>query len=243
MPDFTCGEKVAERSWCSEHVAVEHTSGQRVRLILLDEELSRDELLPLRLERDWFRWVSLVRDPNVLAVHEFGRAGSRVYFTIEWFDGHPLHLGRPWPRDEALLLVAQLCRGLAAIHGHQLVVRDLGPQRILIGALAKIVLDPEWMFQSDPARALTPEESLGKPISLRTDLHSLAAISFELLAGFPPWDRGNSPALLLTRLTEPPRRIGPPALDAFMQRALAVDPQRRPPDAMTFLAELERAVE
>jgi hypothetical protein len=92
-------------------------------------------------------------------------------------------------------------------------------------------------------RYLAPEQLRGAPATPMSDVHALAAVTYEMLAGAPAYEAASPVALAEAHA----RGVGPipnvpPALDATVRRALAPDPDARPADAAAFAAELEAAV-
>jgi eukaryotic-like serine/threonine-protein kinase len=74
--------------------------------------------------------------PNVVAVHDVGTHGARMFVAMElvegqslaqWLDGEP----RPW--REVLAMAIQAGRGLAAAHAVGIVHRDFKPDNVLVG--------------------------------------------------------------------------------------------------------------
>jgi eukaryotic-like serine/threonine-protein kinase len=100
---------------------------------------------------------------------------------------------------------------------------------------------------------MAPEQILtSAKVDARADLYSLGAMLYEVLTGLPPFGRGQMMEILTRHVREAvvppsqrPRAEGarpiPPALDAFVVRALAKKPEERQPDAAAFIAELEAA--
>ena len=101
---------------------------------------------------------------------------------------------------------------------------------------------------------MAPEQIVGEPVSRSMDIFALGVIVYEMCAGAPPWD-GPEPGAVMKAVVESPL---PPlenvrsgahlalgrteALSKFLNRALAKDPEKRPPDMQTFLEKLEVAL-
>ena len=152
---------------------------------------------------------------------------------------------------------AQVCGALAAVHRLSIVHRDLKPAnirllrhgndahfvKVLDFGIAK-VLEPGVVEGVSPQTAtglvagtpgyLSPEQALGDPVTPKSDLYSLGAILYELLAGKRPF-AGKTPVEVVTKHVRdppPPLPAGlPPALDRLVMRMLEKDPEHRPASA------------
>jgi serine/threonine protein kinase len=146
--------------------------------------------------------------------------------------------------------LAQVCEGLSFIHGRGLLHRDVKPSNILVTPARKAVLVDFGLakrFSDDPItdhgrvvgtyRYMSPEQARGEPLDRRSDLYSLGATLYELLAGRPPFPHHNQLELLEAIIhKEPPElaRINPgapPPLCGLTGRLLAKRPQDRPDNA------------
>ncbi|MFZ1177002.1 MAG: serine/threonine protein kinase, partial [Mycobacterium sp.] len=86
---------------------------------------------------------------------------------------------------------------------------------------------------------VAPEQLLGKPLDGRADQYALAATTFHLLTGTPPFHDSNRAVVISRHLSTPPPRISERRpdlahLDAVLARALAKDPNERYPNCVEF---------
>jgi serine/threonine protein kinase len=146
--------------------------------------------------------------------------------------------------------LAQVCDGLSFIHGHGLLHRDVKPSNILVTAARKAILVDFGLakrFSDDQItdhgrvvgtyRYMSPEQARGETLDRRSDLYSLGASLYELLAGRPPFTHPNQFQLLEAIVSrEPPEilRINPGAplpLVRLTERLLRKRPEDRPEHA------------
>src|SRR5207237_802751 len=88
---------------------------------------------------------------------------------------------------------------------------------------------------------MSPEQALGeRELDGRSDMYSLAAVGYQMLAGTPPFQATSAAALLMKHVGERPVPIAqmrpdiPPGLAAAIDRALAKKPEDRWADAADF---------
>ncbi|HEY0138718.1 MAG TPA: serine/threonine-protein kinase, partial [Nannocystis sp.] len=79
--------------------------------------------------------------PNVVAVHDVGVVGERVYLAMEFVDGQTLgawvEATRPGWR-EVLRVILAAGEGLAAAHAKGLIHRDIKPDNIMVGGDGRV---------------------------------------------------------------------------------------------------------
>jgi serine/threonine-protein kinase len=88
---------------------------------------------------------------------------------------------------------------------------------------------------------MSPEQAVGeREVDGRSDLYSLGVLGYQMLTGRVPFTAGNSMALLLKHVSEPPRPISelrpdvPRALRDVVERAMQKSPDDRWPTALAM---------
>jgi serine/threonine-protein kinase len=95
---------------------------------------------------------------------------------------------------------------------------------------------------------MSPEQVRGRRVDAASDLYSLGALAYHLVAGRPPFSGENAIAVGFAHLSEmppPPRQIRsdvPVELDAVIMRALAKEPSDRPRSALEIRSALTAPV-
>jgi Tol biopolymer transport system component/tRNA A-37 threonylcarbamoyl transferase component Bud32 len=195
--------------------------------------------------------------PNILAVYDIGIEGGSSYIVTEVLDGETLRDrmdGRPLPPRKAADYALQIANGLAAAHERGVIHRDIKPSnlfvttdgriKILDFGLAKLIgaessLNTETVDVNGLAPTvmgtvtyMSPEQARGHRIDHRTDIFSFGAVLFEMLCGFPPFQRATQGDTLNAILHDEPSdipRISPsiPALERIVRRCLEKKPEER----------------
>jgi eukaryotic-like serine/threonine-protein kinase len=230
-----------------------------VAVKLLAEHLADDSQFVARFRREALSAARLVH-PNVVQVFDFGldEASGRQYIVMELIRGQS---GAEILRDEgvlsvqeALSMVLQACRGLDYAHRNGVVHRDVKPGNLLRAedgvvkladfGIAKAVSDESAITQVGSvigtAAYLAPEQAAGEEVGPPADLYALGVVTYQFLSGRLPYEAQSLTELALKQMREIPPpldELNPevtPQLAVAVDRALALDPRERYPDAESF---------
>jgi serine/threonine-protein kinase len=223
-----------------------------VALKVLHPELAAS-LGPERFQRE-IRVAARLQHPHVLTVLDSGAVGERLWFTMPYVQGESLRdrlrRERQLPLDDALRIAREAAQALQYAHEQGVIHRDIKPENMLLtrdgntlvadfgiaralGTAGDERLTETGLAVGTPAY-MSPEQAAGdRGLDARTDVYSLAAVLYEMLAGEPPYTGATTQALIAKRLTEPPpsvRSMRPnvaEAVDLAIRKALSPVPADR----------------
>ncbi|MEL6951274.1 MAG: protein kinase [Pseudomonadota bacterium] len=166
---------------------------------------SEQMLARFRAER---QILAQLQHPNVAQLLDGGASDDgQPYFVMEYVDGQPLDRycdEKQLSIAGRLRLFANVCRAVAYAHGALVVHRDLKPSNILVTesgdvklldfGIAKVIdagvedaqLTRTGMSVMTPTYA-SPEQALGRPIAVASDIYSLGVNLYQLMSGRLPY--------------------------------------------------------
>lgn len=240
--------------------AIDSGLGRSVAIKLLAPHLDGSPAAQHRFQAEAAA-VARLKHPAIATVYEFGEHQGQPYIVFEWAEGQTLRSlidsERRLPLKRALMIFLQIAQALDYAHQRGVIHRDLKPSNIMIGpgdvvtiidfGLARIAsavsITVTATFLGTP-RYSSPEQIRGDELDGRSDLYSAAVTLYEMLAGTPPFDEPNIPALLHKQLNVAPPPITewrpdlPSAIEQALDRALAKQPAER----FTSLGDLVQAL-
>jgi serine/threonine protein kinase len=179
------------------------TLDRHVAIKVIAAEASGDETLRKRFARE-AQSAALLNHPNIITVYDFGQEQDKLYMAMELLEGVDLKGALADHRletlDDQLEVMEQICDGLAAAHANGVVHRDLKPANIHLlpnGQVKIMDFGLARLVGSDMTRTglvmgtphyMSPEQVRGEHVDARSDVFSLGAVFYEILAGKKPFD-------------------------------------------------------
>ena len=208
-----------------------------------------------------------VQHDNIVNVIDYGKSDSSYYIVMEYYDGLTIEeLLRTQPRlpiDISLSVVLNVCYGLEAAHAENLVHRDIKPANViftrqggikiadfgLAKAMDKFTLMTHAGKVVGTPAYMSPEQTRGEVVGLRSDIFSLGVVAYELLAGRRPFDGGSySEVVDHIQNQEPPlvssfNPMVEPPFDQLVARMLRKRVEERHPHVAEVVMDLEQLMD
>jgi len=206
---------------------------------------------------------------NIVQIYEVGCVDD-VHFIAEEYVAGPtlkqwLHERGTLSPQQAVSVLEQVAAALDRAWKQKIVHRDIKPENLLVTpagevkvadfGLARITLSGEGLDLTHEGTTLgtplymSPEQVEGHELDSRSDLYSLGATLYHLIAGRPPFDTGSPLSVALAHVRETPRPLQqlrpefPEVLTGLIDRLLAKDPAARYADPAELLEALQATEE
>ena len=237
--------------------------GRHCALKILRHDLSRDKTVVERFRSEAVI-LARIRNPNLVQVYSFGVEGQAVYFAMELIEGQALddrineaRRRRSWiPVADVLTIVDQVAGALDAVHEAGIVHRDVKPENILFDRVHRryVLIDvgvAARRGEKNPAGTpgfTAPEVFTTGNEGPWTDVYSLAAVAYCLLALDTPFAHAGAYKVLERQLQAAPRPLSkfrrdlPPAVAQILADAMDPQPSTRPQSARAFAKALSAAL-
>jgi serine/threonine protein kinase len=271
---FQVSEKIGEGGMAVVYRATDTETGDAVAVKIIHPELLTDRTAMARLRRE-AQYGANFAHPNVCHIIRFGETDAGVgYVVMPFLDGEML-MERTWrdgpmPLQATAAMVRDVCAGLHVAHEQGIIHRDLKPENIMLvkngdGSERAVVLDfglataPELDagrtkltkagMVVGTADFMSPEQMRDKPVDRRSDIYSLAFLTYEVLTGTLPF-KGETPrqfAVARMKGESIPLRVArpdlgfPAAVEKVLAKALMVTPAERYQAAPEFARAFTRA--
>jgi TolB-like protein/Tfp pilus assembly protein PilF len=262
---YTIERELGRGGMASVYLATDLKHGRRVAIKVLDPELA-SLIGPARFLQE-IQIAARLTHPNILPLHDSGEADGLLYYVMPYIEGESLRgrldRERYLSLDDTMQIVRAIASALSYAHRQGVMHRDIKPENILLAGGQAIVADFGIARAIDVAGAdrltgtglaigtpayMSPEQvGAERALDGRTDLYSLACVTYEMLGGEPPFTGPSVQAVMARHAVDPPpplrtlRAAVPRGVEAAIERALAKVPTDRFATADEFAATLTRA--
>lgn len=208
-----------------------------------------------------------LRHPNILPLLDSGTCDGLPFYVMPYKSCnslyHSRHRGKQGRVADVFPIVRDVAAALDYSHAQEIIHLDIKPENILLSqghayvgdfGIARAVCErclPEEGYSSfGTPEYMSPEQASGsRKLDGRSDIYSLSAVTYELLAGAPPFRGITAEAVLFHQVTSQPvslRRLRPdlpfPIERAVMQ-GLSKMPADRPGSAGELAGAFERVMQ
>jgi serine/threonine-protein kinase len=261
-PRYEVGEEIGYGGMSFVYRGCDTTDHHAVAFKVLRRDYA-SVLGPARFLRE-IRLLSQLHHPGILPLLDSGHSDSLFYFLMPLVEGETLEarLKREpqLPLDMVRSVVTQVAAALEYAHDAGVVHRDIKPSNLFLSGdqvlladfgIAKDLAPREGEITTSTDMVvgtvmyMSPEQADGHAhVDRRTDVYSLGCVTYQMLAGEPPFTGANTQAVLarVRSLPAPSARLLRPELprgvDAVVRKALAKSPADRYQRAGDFASAL-----
>jgi len=201
-----------------------------------------------------------LQHPNILPLYDSGEAESFLYYVMPYVKGDTLRDKLDREKQLGIEDAVEVTRSVAAAldyaHRQGVIHRDIKPANILLHDGQAMVADfgialavshaggsrlTETGLSIGTPHYMSPEQAMGdRELDARSDVYSLGAMLYEMLAGDPPYTGSTAQAIVAKVITErapavvAARDTVPPHVAAAIGKALAKLPADRFASAAQF---------
>ena len=208
--------------------------------------------------------IAQLTHPHILPLIDSGECDVGLFYVMPYVDGQSLRdklrvVGQ-LEISEAVEITSHVASALDYAHRRSVVHRDIKPENILLHEAGAILTDFGIALGAMPGQtdritesgiALgtpeyeSPEQAAGaRSVDARSDVYSLACVTYEMLTGAPPFTGSSTRAVLARHIIDPvpPVSTVRPTVGKTMARAVAKALNKVPADRFNSAGEFARAL-
>ena len=255
---YSLERELGEGGMATVYLAHDLKHNRRVALKVLKPELAA--LLGAQRFLQEIQLTANLQHPHILPLYDSGSADGALFYVMPLVQGESLRdrLDREkvLPVDETIRITRQVAGALDFAHRQGIIHRDIKPENILLHEGEALLADFGIALALTEAgggrltgtglsigtvQYMSPEQAGGeRDLDARSDVYSLAAVTYEMLAGEPPVTGPTVQAMIAKLMTEHPtslrvvRDVVPRSLNDAVLRALAKERADRFSSAREF---------
>ena len=219
--------------------------------------------------------AAALNHPNLATIHAIEEADDELFIVMEYIEGKELKViisnppssplgkggqeGGSMPLQDILSYAIQIAEGLQAAHNNGIVHRDIKSSNIMVTRDGKIkIMDFGLAKVSGSANVtrmgttlgtvafMSPEQSRGQNVDLRSDIWSFGVVLYEMLTGKLPFQGDYEQAIMYGILHDQPQPISshypeiPPQFEEIIFKCMEKNPEFRYQAISDFIHDINR---
>ncbi|MBV9455523.1 MAG: protein kinase [Rubrobacter sp.] len=229
---YVLGDLLGSGGMARVFLAHDEALDRDVALKIMWEQYVDNKEFVVRFRREAKSAAALIH-PNIISVYNWGCSEDEMhYIAMEYVPGGTLkdYVVSEGALDPGVVteLGSQVTEALGFAHEHGVIHRDVKPQNILLTASGEakvadfgIARAAGAMLETSISRTgialgtvgyMSPEQAMGEPVGLASDLYSVGVVLYEMLTGNLPHEAESPIALAIKHVSEPvrpPKELNP----------------------------------
>lgn len=260
--NFVLLEQLGKGGMGAVYKAFDETLNRTVAIKVMQQSIGQDRAFVEQFLQE-ARALAAINSPHIVQIYSYGEENGQPYIVMELVDGGRLdHIQEKHKSlDELFVLQTglQVIRGLQAANAAGMTHGDIKPSNILFDKAgnAKVADFGLARFKGEKPKPgevwgtpyyVAPEVVKGQAPNAGSDIYSLGATLYHVLAGEPPFNGETVTDTVLLRFKEPapdPREFKEsisPGVAAILLRMLNPDPFARYPTYESLLKDVSDAL-
>jgi eukaryotic-like serine/threonine-protein kinase len=264
LGEFQFIRRLGKGGMADVYLALQTTLQRHVAVKVLRHDLVADPTYVKRFRHEAAAAGGL-NHPNIVQVYSIGEQDGVYFISQEYVAGGNLRefMKRNGPLEVpmALKVLRQVASALQVAGDAGIVHRDIKPENILLTkkgdakvadfGLAQLTQQGERLNLTQVGVTMgtplymSPEQVSGKPLDQRSDIYSVGAMCYHMLAGRPPFQGETALAIAVQHLNVAPARLNERRVDLpielcdLIHRMMSKSREDRPADAATLLNQVK----
>ncbi|MDB6086606.1 MAG: hypothetical protein JWN43_4487 [Gammaproteobacteria bacterium] len=256
VPGYTVAKEISTSNFSSVFLARSDRLRRNVVLKVMKRGVSQREKDDAERFQREYEIISSIAHRAIAEIYDFGALPDHQYLAMEYIPCGDLRdrLRNPLSIDESLYYLRRIAEALRVIHVFGILHRDLKPANVMLRednspvlidfGLARRSLEDAGTTGAGQVLGspyyISPEQSQGHRVDVRTDIYSLGVMFYEMLTGQRPYSGRSAMAIMAQHAGSPVPTLPPNVAlqQALLDRLMAKRPNDRYASADELLADL-----
>ncbi len=253
---------IGKGAWGEVYHGRQKSLNRPVAIKILKKDLTQDESFVRRFRRE-SEALAQMSDDHIVQVYSAGEHDGSHYFVMEYIKGHPLsdllERAHKFSTEEIVYVAGSVVGALKSAWDSpaKIVHRDIKPSNIMVAwpktdqeinilkskikvmdfGLAKVASGGQDATMAGTVigtpKYISPEQGLGNPADIRSDIYSLGIVMYEMATGRIPFESESAVSMIRHHVHDTaivPSQFNPdipPDLEKIIIKCIQKGPERR----------------